>query len=89
MEMYDTEEYWYGISRRKFEDILNEYKKINPNVKVLFWNLMPYGDATPIKFNNNILEVSGFSDKIIEIAAKIINSGDIYYMIKEIENVAI
>lgn len=72
---------------RKLTFLLNEYKKISPNVKVLFWNLQGYNGGTPIKLANNILEVCGFSDKLIDVAAKMLKFGDINYLVKEIESI--
>lgn len=54
-----------GISN--CQSLYAEYRKINPNVKILFWNLEGYGSATPIQLNRNVLEVCGYSDKILEL----------------------
>lgn len=54
-----------GISN--VQSLYKEYRKINPAVKILFWNLEGYGSSTPIKLDNNVLEVCGFSDKILEL----------------------
>jgi len=50
-----------------FEGMVKNYKKINPKVKILFWNIEGYGTGTPLKLNNNVLEVSGFSDNILKL----------------------
>jgi len=41
------------------------------NIKVLFWNLAPYGGPSPILFGNNVLEVSGFSEKMLQVISLI------------------
>jgi hypothetical protein len=83
MQMYDINRY----GKREFKSIVSAYKKINPNVKILFWNLNNYGGATPIKLSNNVLEVSGYSDKLLDVIGKIWNDPDA--LIKEIENISI
>ena len=67
MQMYDE----WGNLGETFEKYLKKYRKINPDVKVLFWNLEGYGKATPLKMNHNVLEVCGYSDKMLEIVPKI------------------
>ena len=71
----------------EFKDSLSKYKKINPNVKVLFWNLGGYSSGTPIKLTDDILEVCGISDKLVEVASKMLNYSDLNYLVKEIESV--
>jgi len=53
-----------------FKQAVTAYRKINPNVKILFWNLQGYGGDTPMKLSNDILEVSGFSDKMLSVIPK-------------------
>lgn len=53
-----------------FDKVVKEYRKISPNVKILFWNLQGYGRNTPMKLTHNILEVSGFSDKMLSVIPK-------------------
>lgn len=68
---------------REFKDMVKEYRKINPNVKVLFWNLQGYGGGTPMKLDHDILEVAGFSDSMLDVIAKMWVDKDA--LIKEIE----
>ena len=63
------------------------YRKINPNVKVLFWNLQGYGGGTPLKLNHDIMEVAGWSDKLLEVVGKMFKYSDKDALIKEIEAV--
>lgn len=65
--------------------MVNNYKSISPNVKILFWNLQGYSGGTPLKLNKDILEVSGYSDKILEVAGKMLKYSDVNYLVKEIE----
>jgi len=81
----DMEMYNLGSSKQSFMQRIAEYKKINPDVKIVFWNLQPYGDAAPVKFGKNILEVSSCSDYIVSILGNILE--DPNYLIKEIESV--
>ena len=81
MQIYDID----FAKNRKFKDSVREYLKINHNVKILFWNLEGYPGGTPMKLDNNILEISGFSERMIDIAAKILETSDVNYLVKEIE----
>lgn len=45
-------------------------KTINPHTKILFWDLAGYG-GTPIRICENVLSVSGFSLKMLEIIPRI------------------
>ena len=80
MEMYDL-----GHYKQTFTQKVAEYKKINPDVKIIFWNLQPYGDATPVRFGKNLVEVSSCSDYIVSILGNMLE--DPNYLIKEIESV--
>jgi len=81
----DMQMYSVGGGNRKFADMVTEYRKINPNVKVLFWNLNGYAGGTPTKLTHNILEVSGYSDKMLDVISKIWQDKDA--LIKEIEKI--
>ena len=85
MQMYSIGGGWGN--KREFKDMVKEYRKINPNVKVLFWNLQGYSGGTPMKLDHNIMEVSGFSDKILEVVPKIWKDKDA--LINEIENISL
>lgn len=67
LQLYDCN----GIissNNRMFEQYLNLYKKtVNPDVKVLFWNLEGYKGGTPIRLDQNVMEISGFSDKLLKL----------------------
>jgi len=63
------------------------YRKINPNVKVLFWNLQGYGGGTPLKLSHDIMEVAGWSDKMLEVVGKMFKYSDKDALVKEIEAV--
>jgi len=54
-----------------FTAYLNQYKLISPNVKVLFWNLQGYGTGTPPQLKDSVMEVSGYSDALLDVVAKI------------------
>ena len=62
-----TDEQGYGSTYINLKNYINEYKVISPNVKILFWNLEGYAKGTPLKLNDDILEISGYSDKILEV----------------------
>jgi len=72
---------WSG--EKDFNSMVKDYRKINPNVKILFWNLQGYGGGTPMKLNNGVLEVSGFSDNMLQVIPKMWK--DKNALIKEIE----
>jgi 60 kDa SS-A/Ro ribonucleoprotein len=70
------------------DNSIREYKrKVNNNVKVLFWNIQGYGKGTPVKISGEVMEMSGFSDKLLDVAAKMLKYSDANYIIKEIEEV--
>lgn len=87
MQMYSVGGGYYSKGPREFKDMVKEYRKISPNAKVLFWDLQGYGGGTPMKLDHNILEVSGFSDKILEVASKMLEFSDKDFLVKEIEAV--
>jgi 60 kDa SS-A/Ro ribonucleoprotein len=65
---------------------IREYKRqVNHDVKVLFWNIQGYGKGTPVKISGEVMEMSGFSDKMLDVAAKMMKYSDANYLIKEIE----
>lgn len=69
---------------------IREYKKsVNPNVKILFWNVQGYGKGTPVKMSGEVLEMSGFNDKLLEVAAKMLKYSDLNYLVKEIESISL
>ena len=74
---------WSG--QKSFHEIVKDYRKINPDVKILFWNLEGYGKGTPMKLNDDVLEVSGFSDNMLQVIPKMWK--DKNALIKEIENI--
>lgn len=77
-----------GYRGGDFLRVLNEYKsQFNPNAKVLFWNVYDYGTGNPCKMSNNVLEVTGFSDKILEVASKMLKFQDPMFLVKEIEKI--
>ena len=66
--------------------IVEEYKsKHGYNIQILFWNLAPYGGSTPLMMSNNVLEVNGFSEKMLDVIPKIWKDKDA--LIKEIESI--
>lgn len=68
------------------KNYINQYKReVNPNTKVLFWNLQGYSGGSPIDMEKaeEIFEVSGYSDKMLEVIPKLWNDKD--FLIKEIE----
>lgn len=70
----------------RVDEKIREYKRtVNPNVKVLFWNVQGYGKGTPVKMSDEVMEMTGFSDKMLEVAAKMLKYSDKDYLIKEIE----
>lgn len=69
---------------------IREYKKnINPNVKVLFWNIQGYGKGTPVRMTGEVLEMNGFNDKMLDVAAKMLKYSDVNYLVKEIESISL
>lgn len=70
MQMYGG----WGNINDQINNYLKEYKsKVNPNVKVLFWNLQGYGGGAPLDLEKTreVFEVSGFSDKMLEVIPRL------------------
>ena len=87
MQMYDN---GFGNLGNQVKFHLDIYKKdVNPDVKVLFWNLEGYSGGSPIDLEktNEVFEISGFSDKLLEIAPKLWKDKD--FLIKEIDNISL
>lgn len=77
-----------GYRGGDFLRVLNEYKaEFNPNAKVLFWNVYDYGTGNPCKMSKDVLEVTGFSDKILEVASKMLKFQDKNFLVNEIEKI--
>ena len=69
---------------------INQYRgKINPNVKVLFWNLegLPCGMPIDLEKTPEIFEIAGYSDSMLQIIPKLWKDKD--FLIKEIEAIEI
>lgn len=79
----DEQQNYFG----NLPEMVKEYRKINSKVKILFWNLNGYAGGTPLKLSNSILEVSGYSDKLLEVAGNMLKNSDLNYLIKEIESI--
>jgi 60 kDa SS-A/Ro ribonucleoprotein len=77
-------------SLRNVDNTIRDYRRlVNPNVKVLFWNVQGYGKGTPVKISGEVMEMSGYSDKMLEVAAKMMKYSDASFLIKEIEAVTL
>ena len=88
MQLYQANNHW-SMSRNKgnFDNYYDEYRKISPNVKTLFWNLAGYEGGTPTRLNKNVLEVAGFSESMLGVISKIWT--DENALIKEIEAITL
>jgi len=78
----------YGYTHRPtcgFDRFMDEYQAINPDVKLMFWNLGAYAGGTPLSIDGNIMEVSGFSDNMLRVMGNLWEDPD--YLVKEIEAV--
>ncbi|MBT8283231.1 MAG: TROVE domain-containing protein, partial [Muriicola sp.] len=93
MQLYRGSRTYYGYGRtnsyeQSFDHYFNEYKsKINPRVKMLFWDLRGYGSGTPLELRNDILMASGYSDKLLAIIPKLWKNQDA--LVAEIEAIQI
>lgn len=79
----DMQLYHYGF-KETIDTFIKKYKKFNDNVKIVWWNLGGYDKGVPT-MDKQILEVSGYSDKMLEIVDKMLTYSDPNYLIKEIE----
>jgi hypothetical protein len=82
----DMQMYRGDLAVDTVDTYLNKYKnKINKDVKVLWWNLSGYANGTPsaMKFG---YEVSGYSDKMLEVVSMMLKFGNKDYLIDVIEN---
>jgi 60 kDa SS-A/Ro ribonucleoprotein len=88
MQMYEVDKPSYFNEEKRFSQALDRYRSISPDVKTVFWNLAGYGKGTPISLNeNNVFEVAGFSDKLLQVLSEMIRTGNKDYLINEIEKV--
>jgi hypothetical protein len=80
-QMYTTE----GCRYKNFDQILAEYKQtVNPDVKVLFWNLLGYPKGSPVNtYTPNVSEISGYSDKMLQLFPMLFSNKEA--LIEEIE----
>lgn len=86
MQLYEANNGWsLSYNMNNFDKYYNKYRQINPDVKTLFWNLAGYRGGTPLKLNKEILEVSGFSESMLSVIAKMWQ--DPLALIKEIESI--
>jgi 60 kDa SS-A/Ro ribonucleoprotein len=84
MQLYDANHDWRRTENLgNFDKYHQEYLKISPKVKTLFWNLAGYSTGTSLKLNNQVMEVSGFSESMLNIVAKIWDNP--FALIEEIE----
>lgn len=64
----------WGNMGDQLKKYLKEYKtNVNPDVKVLFWNLQGYGGGAPLDLEKTqeVFEVSGFSDSMLQIIPRL------------------
>ena len=88
MQMYNMDS--FGPKHQTLKSYFDKYKTATGcNPKLVFWDLQGYGDGTPIKLSKDILEMSGISDKMVELLPKLIESEDFNFLVKEIESVEI
>lgn len=80
-----TDQQGWNDTYRDIRNYIDMYKKINKNVKILFWNLEGYQGGTPLKLNDDILEVCGYSDKLLEVISNMWEDKDA--LIKKIESI--
>ena len=88
-----TDEQMFGAWGNMGDQVKNYlaiYKKeVNPNVKVLFWNLAGYDGGSPIDLEKEqeVFECAGFSDKMLQVIPKLWH--DKGFLIKEIDAVVL
>jgi hypothetical protein len=85
-DMQQNNLFRYKDKYHNLDSIIQEYKnKHGHNIQILFWNLAPYGGPTPLIMSNDVLEVNGFSEKMLDVVPKIWKDKDA--LIKEIESI--
>ncbi len=69
--------YWSRDSR-SFNSMVQTYRtEVNRDVKVVFWNLAGYGGSAPMQLNQyGVLEVAGFSTKMLQLIKPALNGVD-------------
>lgn len=65
-----TDNQGWRSTAREVAQFAETYRKISPKVKILFWDLEGLGGGTPMKLSGNVLEVAGFSDKMLSVIPK-------------------
>jgi len=87
MQMYSVDGW---RANKTFKQALDEYRKVcNKDVQVIFWNLAGYSGGAPIKMIDGVMEVAGFSDKMIDVIGKMLKYNDPHALVKEIEAVVL
>jgi len=59
-----------------FKELAGEYRRKNPNTKFVFWNLQGYGGSTPMLLSDGVLEVCGFSDRMLQLIPLMLKDKD-------------
>lgn len=87
MQLYSIKGFnYYWVSDATLYEFYNKYLKINPNVKIIFWNLNSYQGGTPLSLKENgVCEINGFSANIINSFPKLLK--DKNYILNEIEKI--
>lgn len=89
MQLYSNVDWGYsGSMTDQVKKYVNQYRKeVNPDVKILWWNLQGYSGGAPMDLESSTetFEVSGFSDKMLQVIPKLWDDKD--FLIKEIESV--
>ncbi len=66
----------YYSNSGSFDEMRKRYLKLSPKTKFIFWNLNGYGGGTPMKLQNNVLEVVGFSERMLKLIPLMLKDKD-------------
>lgn len=76
----ETASYW---NNKPVKQCFNDYKKVNPEVRLYSFDLTGYGD---MQFpERNVYCVAGFSDKVFDVIAKLESGTSLVQQIKQVE----
>lgn len=80
---------WYGVGHRheNFQNLMKEFKKVNPQCNIISVNIKQTGGKEVMDKSLNVLQISGWSDKIFNIIEA--NCKGYKALIDEIEKIEI
>ena len=89
LQLYPDTSFTGGLKSSELSRYFETYKQAvgKPNAKLMFWNLQSYAGGTPIRLNNGVMELCGYSDAMLPLIPRLWEDPDA--LVKAIEAVEI